>query len=202
MIFNEEQINIIYDKLYDWLAVHTPGSRCRKSRLKDCQKKVWEPILQAIKKLAVSPILSNEEKDFLNMVIYNGPIFRIQTYNSRYKGYIYEMEYYQSWSKSLEGVNNVSNFDNTVLLIVGNSVNGIDIFGMLTYMLKYDKISQIDDYKNPKDLLSYKEEKEIVYPVQLKNIERVVAVEKDDVNDWINHCTNIPKEKWTRKSLY
>lgn len=202
MIVNELQSNIIYDKIYIWLSAHTPGSRCSKSTLKCYQENVWNPILQAIKELDSNAILSDEDKEFFNMVLYNGPIFRIQNYNPRYKGYIYKMEYYQSWAKSLEGVNNVSNLDGNVLLIVGNAVNGINIFGLLSYLFKYKKITHINAFRNPEDLCMYEKEEEIAFPVQLNYIEKIVTVDRNKIFDWENNCITISKEKWARNSLY
>lgn len=48
MIFTNRQSNKIYDTLYDWLAVHTPGSHSNTCRLNYYQKRIWSPIVNAI----------------------------------------------------------------------------------------------------------------------------------------------------------
>lgn len=201
MIFTDEQSSYIYNELYDWLAVHKPGGRCYKSVLKKYQKRVWEPTIQIINRLSNKHCLSKEEQDFLKWVSYDGQVFRIQNYNPRYKGYICENEFYQSWTCSTDGVAKVSNLNGNVLLIVGNAVNGIDIFGLLTFLFEYSKITLQNEWKHPKQLLRYEEEQEIVYPIKSEYIKEIVVVDKENINDWENHKMSIPKAKWMRNSM-
>ena len=131
MIFKREQYDKLYDEIYDWLTGYTPGGRCHISRLKRYQKEVWNPIIEMIEMLSKKEELSKKEKEFLDLVIYNGPIYRVQRYNPRYKGHVYESDFYQSWSRNLEGVANVPTIYGDILLIVGQANKGIDIFRIL-----------------------------------------------------------------------
>lgn len=200
MLFTNEQYNYIYTSVYDWLVSHTPGGRCHISSLKIYQKQVWNPIIEMIEKLTKKETLNDNEQEFLDKVVYNGPIYRIQNYNSRYKGYIHESGLYQSWSMSIEGVESVSNFIGDVVLIVGQANNGIDLFGLLTFLLK-NKYITFNRLRDPYTLCRYEDEKEVVYPVQFKNINEVAVVDKDNLHDWENHKKDIPRDKWKRNSV-
>lgn len=201
MVFTNEQGNIIYDNLYKWLSIHTPGEHRCISVLKQYQKDVWNPIIENIRELQNKSILDKEEKDFLELALYNGPIFRIQNYNSKLKGYIFENDYYQSWSKSIEGIDKVSNFSGDVLIIVGTALNGIDVFGVLTFLFKYKKVTEVQLFRKPQGLLRYEEEEEIVYPINSNSINEIIAINKDDIYDWQNKKIIMPKEKWFRKTM-
>lgn len=200
MLFTNKQYDDMYDLIYDWLAVHTPGSRCYISRLKCYQKNVWNPIIEMIQRLNNKEILDNIEKEFLDLVVYNGPIFRVQKYNSRYKGHICESEFYQSWSRSIDGVSSVSNLSGDVLLIVGQANEGIDLFGLLTFLIKNEYITP-NSLKNPCVLAKYEKEKEVIYPVKFKNINEVVVVDKENIYNWKNCKKNISRDKWERNNM-
>jgi hypothetical protein len=195
MIFTEQQSNSIYDKLYDWLASYTPGGRCNISKLRKYHKEVWGPIIETIERLSNKPDLSYEEQVFLRTVTYNGSIFRIQQYNPKNKGYICENEFYQSWSRNIDGIDKVSNLSGTVLLIVGDAVNGIDVFGLLCFLVEYQKIVPEYWFREPKYLCQYEKEKEITYPIHFVSIKEIVTVEKENIHDWRNHKKSIPKGK-------
>jgi len=198
MIFTNEQSSIIYDKLYDWLTVYTPGSTYSKGRLKEYQKKVWDPVKHAINCILKQSSKNEEEKEFLASSLYSGPIFRIQNYNPRSKGYINENGYFQSWSKSIDGITSVTNLEGEVLLIVGTAVQGIDIFGLLCYLLENKYEMEINQLKIPKDLGRYEMEDEISYPITITDLTSVVSVNKDQINDWKNCSNQIPRDKWRR----
>lgn len=200
MLFTNEQCNNIYLLAYDWLANHTPGGRCHISILKKYQNELWNPVIEVINKLSYKDKLNKKEKEFLKLVTYSGPIYRIQSYNSRRKGYIYESDFCQSWSLSLQGVSNVTNLCGTVLLIVGQAVNAIDVFGLLIFLLKNKYVTQVGS-KHPNGLGRYEKEEEIVYPIQFKHITDIVAIDKDKITDWENHKKVIPKNKWKRNSI-
>lgn len=200
MLFTNKQYDDMYDSIYNWLAVHTPGSRCYISRLKCYQKDVWNPIIEIIRILNNKEILDNIEKEFLDLVVYKGPIFRVQKYNARYKGHICESEFYQSWSRSIDGVNSVSNFSGDVLLIIGQTNEGIDLFGLLTFLIKNQCITP-NSLKSPYDLAKYEKENEVIYPVQFKNINEVVVVDKENIYNWKNCKKSIPRDKWQRNNM-
>lgn len=203
MLLTNDQSNIIYDRLYDWLAVHTPGNHRGMSTLIRYQKEVWAPVANVINILSGKTVLSNEEQDFLKLVTYNGIIYRIQNYNPRERGYIFESSNYQSWSRNIEGISKVSNICGLVLLIVGTACNGIDVFGLLHFLIKhqYITIPIQNEYKKPSNLLRYEEEQEVAYPVMLKCINEIVAVEKDKLEDWLCPNMNIPRCKWKKNTF-
>lgn len=59
---------------------------------------------------------------------------RLQNYNSKKKGHIYEMPYFSvSWSKDLNGVNNLSNYIGEVLLILAKTNISTDTIGLLDF---------------------------------------------------------------------
>lgn len=204
MLFINEQCNSMYNLIYNWLANHTPGSRCHIGLLKEYQKNLWNPIINVIDNLLDKQNLSNMEKEFLELVFYSGPIYRIQEYNPRNKGYVYENEYYQSWSKSIEGVTNVSNINGDILLIVGQASKGIDLIGFLYFLSNYELVTQFQFegiVKNPNSLKMYFKEEEIVNPIQFKFINDIAVINKQKLNDWKNNKKSIPKNKWKRNSI-
>ncbi|MBU3103923.1 hypothetical protein [Clostridium gasigenes] len=201
MVFTKFQADMIYNELYDWIAVHTPGSHCYKSVLKKYQEKVWNPTIEAVDRLSNKSDLNKEEQEFLKLVLYSGPIYRIQNYNPRKKGYVCENSFYQSWSQSIDGVNNIPNINGTVLLIVGNALNAINIFGLLEFLFKYNNVTLENNFKEPTNLLMYEEEQEIAYPVQFNHVKEIATVDKVDLYQWENYKVSIPKEKWGRNNM-
>lgn len=187
MLFDENKCNNFYDVLYDWLASHTPGSHLYKGTMKYYYKNIYLPVSQKIAELSTKEKLTSEEKEFLKLTSYNGPIYRIQNYRPKKKGYICETEFYQAWSKSTQGLSTVTNLNGEILLIIGDAKNGIDIFGLLTYLLKYKCVNKFNAWKDPKNLLRYEGEEEIAYPMRMKNIEKVVIVNKKHLLDWENN---------------
>lgn len=201
MIFSNEESNVIYDKLYSWLAHHSTNSVPTESLFKYYQKLIWNPILNKINLIQEKPNLTDTEKEFLNLTLYQGPIFRLQRYKPNYKGYIYPMCFYQSWSKDIEGLQNVNSFHGKLLLIQGTANLGIDIFGLLKFLLKYKYITNISLYKDPQNLLKYKNENEVAFPVQIDSIEEIYIVDKENILETMNKNNCLPKEKWVRNKL-
>jgi len=196
MIFTSEQSQIIYDELYNWLAVHTPGSTYSKRMLKEYQRKLWDPVIQAVKSIENKSSQKEEEREFLAFVLYCGPIYRIQKYDPRSKGYINENGYCQSWSKSINGITSVTNLFGMVLLIVGTAVQGIDIFGLLCYLIKYECLAKIDKWKKPVNLCRYEKEEEISHLIVISDLSSVVSVHRDQIFDWEKCGNKIPQDKW------
>lgn len=56
MLITNEQASIIYNDLYDWIACHTPDSRCYRSTLKEYQRNVWNPVIHLINQLKIKRI--------------------------------------------------------------------------------------------------------------------------------------------------
>lgn len=201
MIFSCEESNIIYDNLYNWLAYHSTGNRTTKSFFKTYQKMLWNPVLNKINLIQEKSNLTDIEKEFLNLTLYQGPIFRFQKYNPRLKGHIYPMPFYQSWSKDIAGLLNVNGFHGELLLIQGTANLGIDIFGLLKFLLEQKYITNIKPYKETKNLLKYKNENEIAFPVQIGIIKEIYIVHKEKIPETINKNNCLPKEKWIRNKL-
>lgn len=203
MIFSYEESNVIYDNLYNWLAHHSVGSRTTKSLFKNYQKLIWNPILNKINLIQEKPNLTDIEKEFLNLTLYQGPIFRLQRYNPNTKGHIYPMCFYQSWSKDIEGLQNVNGFHGELLLIHGTANLGVNIFGLLTFLLeqKYITLNNIKPYKEPQNLLKYENENEVAFPVQIDSIEEIYIVDKENILKTMNKNNCLPKEKWIRNKL-
>lgn len=196
MIFTSEQSQIIYDELYNWLAVYTPGSTYSKRMLKEYQRKIWDPVIKAVNSIANQSSQNEEEREFLALTLYSGPIYRIQNFNPRSKGYINENGYFQSWSKSIDGITSVTNLSGVVLLIVGTAVQGIDIFGLLCYLIKYECLTKIDQWKKPMSLCRYEKEEEISYLIIISDLISVVSVCRDQIFDWEKCGIKIPQDKW------
>lgn len=201
MLFSHEQANIIYDGLYEWLAVHTPGSRALKSVKKAYHKALWTPVMEIIEELRVKKSLNNEEKYFLKNVVYNGTIYRIQNYDKKNKGHVCETTFYMAWSKDIEGVSNVTNLYGDILLLIGNAEGGIDIFGLLTYLLKYKCVTRIGYGRNPSALCRYEKEHEVAFQIQFQNIKDIRIIDQRNLKEWELRSEPLPKEMWERNTL-
>ena len=136
-----------------------------------------------------------------NNVVYNGLLYRVQEYSPNNKGHIYETEYYQAWSKSLDGISNVTNYCGNVLLIRCNAKNGIDVFELLIFFLKYNYITHCDDFHQPKELARYEYEQEVEFPMLFKYITDVTIIEKEQILNWEKMKIEVPIEKWRRNKL-
>lgn len=200
MIFTSEQSQNIYDALYDWLAVYTPGSRYSKERLKKYQRMVWDPVIQAVNRIENQSSQNEEEREFLAITLYSGPIYRIQNFNPRSKGYIYENNYYQSWSKSINGISSVTNFSGMILLIVGTAEQGIDVFGLLRYLNKYEYecFTKADQWHKPESLYRYGKEEEISCLIVISGLTSVVSINRNQLFDWEKCGNKIPEDKWRK----
>ena len=201
MLFTRMEYDKMYEDLFDWIYSYTPGGICYKSKLKKYQKELWNPIINIINRLSNKVELNKEEEDFLRLVSYSGPIYRIQNYNSRKRGYLCELGYYQSWSKSIEGVSSVSNLSGEVLLVIGEVVNGINLFGFIEFIIENKCITRPSYARRIEQLLIYEKEEEIVYPIELENVSNLVVVNRDKIHNWEKYSINISKEKWKRNSL-
>ena len=201
MILTDIQSNTFYDMLYDWISIHTSGEPRGISSLKYYQKRVWSPVSNAIFDISQKTELSIEEQDFLKYVVYNGRLFRLQNYHPKYKGYIFENDNFQSWSRNVNGLTKVSNLTGQVLLIVAKAQGGIDVFGLLTFLLKYRYITWFDEFKSPRNLLRYEEEQEVVYPMAIDSINVLKAIEKEKLTEWATQGIDIPRTEWRRNTF-
>lgn len=188
----------IYNAIFSWLSALTPGEKRSMSSIKYYNQKVWNPVNKTIIHLRQKRCLSEHEKEFLQLVEYCGPIFRLHNYNPQNKAHIFETEYHQSWSKSVEGLSCVTNYYGQVLLLIGQSQGGIDVFGLLTFMLKHKYLLTIPQYADPRGLCMYESEQEIESPVLLDSIQDIVIVDVKDLMSWMQKSTPLPRDKWKR----
>lgn len=200
MLFTPEISNKIYSSVYKWLSAYTPGEPCYKSTLKGHQKEAWDPVIKILEQASLTPE-DRELHSFVKAVSYSGPIYRIQNYFPKCHGHIVETPYYQSWSKSLQGIGNVTNYCNKILLIEGVTNNAIDVFGLLCFLKENGYLESTSPHEPPANLCRYENEEEVVCPVQFKNIVKIDIVDKKDILHSELKRIPLPQEKWERNSL-
>ena len=202
MIFDYEQAEKIYKLIHEWLSSKSVGEHVTKSSFKYYQKELWNPILESIDELCSKEKLNQEEKDFLDLVKYNGIIFRVLNYNPRARRYVCELQEYQSWSKTIDGIMRVPGIHGNVLLLIGKADVGIDVFGLLCFLVKYKYIYNSQDRYSFKSIERYKKEEEIVYKTSFDKIEKIVVVNSENLKEHEkNIVRKIAKDLWGRKKI-
>lgn len=202
MIFDYIQSKEIYELIFEWLTSKSVAEYARKSDFTYFQNKLWNPILKAIDELSNKKELSKEEKEFLELTLYRGDVFRVLSYHPRDRRFVFPMEKYQSWSKSIEGLLSVPGIPRKMLLLIGKADMGIDIFGLLYFLFKYEYIKNIDQSIFPQKIFRYEKEEEVVYKTSFEKIEKIVVVDFKNLSEYKEKTIrNIPKELWGRKSL-
>lgn len=202
MIFDYEQAEKIYKLIHEWLSSKSVGEHVTKSSFKYYQKELWNPILESIDELCSKEKLNQEEKDFLDLVKYNGIIFRVLNYNPRARRYVCELQEYQSWSKTIDGIMRVPGIHGNVLLLIGKADVGIDVFGLLCFLVKYKYIYNSQDRYSFKSIERYKKEEEIVYKTSFDKIEKIVVVNSENLKEYEkNIVRKIAKDLWGRKKI-
>ncbi|MGL6184775.1 MAG: hypothetical protein ACRC1T_05285 [Clostridium chrysemydis] len=191
----------LYNYLYSWLTESTPGNRRNLSTYKYYQENLWSYLLEMINTLSNKEELTKEEQDFMDLVVYKGDVYRVQNYRSRRRGHIYETNYFQSWSKSIEAVSEVTNYMGDILLIIGQADVGIDIVGLLTFMLSYGYANTFNPSMHINNLDRYIKENEIVVPMIFENIKDIIIINHDSLNDWKTKGTKLERSKWKRNTL-
>lgn len=199
MIFNYIQPKEIYKLIFEWLTSKSVGEHATNSDFTIYQKKLWNPILNTIKELRAKKDLSDEEKEFLESSIYSGDIFRVLNYNPRYRKYVREMDEYQSWSKSNKGLSNIQGIHGEILLIIGESEIGIDIFGLLCFLIKHKYIEDEEGFYSFDTIAKYSLEEEVAFKTSFNKIEKIVVIDSNDLIDYSKKIIReIPKELWGR----
>lgn len=202
MIFNYIQPKEIYELIFEWLTSKSVGGYARKSDFISYQKKLWNPILKTIEEVMNKKDLSDEEKEFLELTLYSGDIFRILSYYPRDRKYGYEIDEYQSWSKSTKGLLKIRGISRENLLLIGKADMGIDIFGLLYFLVKYKYLKDSGGIKSLKNILKYEEEEEVAYKTSFNKIEKMIVVSSNDLSNYKEKTIReIPKELWGRKNL-
>ncbi|MFR8871882.1 MAG: hypothetical protein ACLVIH_18020 [Paraclostridium sordellii] len=202
MIFNYIQPKEIYKLIFEWLTSKSVGEHATNSDFTIYQKKLWNPILNTIEELRDKKDLSDEEKEFLESSIYSGDIFRVLNYNPRYRKYVREMDEYQSWSKSTKGLSNIQGIHGEILLIIGESEIGIDIFGLLCFLIKHKYIENEEGFYSFETIERYYLEEEVAFKTSFNKIEKIVVIDSNDLIDYSKKIIReIPKELWGRKKF-
>ena len=200
-IFTNETASKLYNHIYDWLASYTPDSHARISKFQYYQKNIWNILYKKYYEIINKKELSFIEKDFIESVFYKGKIYRVQKYNFRNKGHVYEMSNLcASWSKKLKGVSNLTNFNGSILLLVAKATLAVDTIGLLEFLFSYYKID-FEDFKHPQRLQKYFEEYEVINPINFKEIKGIFIVDKSKVTRYKKYSITLAKEKWKRKKL-
>lgn len=200
MLFSNEISNTIYKNLYSWLSAHSVNSCTNKSTFSHYQKNIWQPIINKITLLKNTKNLTAIEKDFLDTVLYKGYIYRLQSYNPKLKGYVCPLPYYQSWSKDIVGLSQVKGYHGDAILLKSITNLGIDIFGLLAFLIKHKYITDFNN-KDPKTLLSYECENEIASLIEIEKIEKVYIVDANNLLQSIKKNKLLPRKKWIRNNL-
>lgn len=202
MIFDNKQPQEIYELIAEWLCSKSFGGHTCKSTFKYFHKNLWNPILVYIKYLKYKDNLSEEEREFLDTVVYNGDIFRVLRYYPRDKKYVYEMNEYQSWSKSLNGLKEIPGLQGDYLLIIGKSDVGINVFELLCFLIKNKYIVNPNGLKSFERIARYELEEEITYKVSFDNIHRIVAINSKDLLEYDdNIIREIDRKLWGRNNF-
>ncbi|CEQ09816.1 Uncharacterised protein [[Clostridium] sordellii] len=202
MIFNYIQPKEIYKLIFEWLTSKSIGEHVTKSDFTFYQKKLWNPILNTIEELRNKKDLSDEEKEFLESSIYSGDIFRVLNYKPRDRKYVREMDEYQSWSKSTKGLSNIQGIHGKILLIIGESDIGINIFGLLCFLIKHKYIENEEGFYSFKTIERYSLEEEVAFKTSFSKIEKIVVIDSNDLIDYSKKIIReIPKELWGRKKF-
>lgn len=189
----------IYKEIYSWIACNTPGEHRGISHFKNYDKNVWESIKYKIKELEKNNKLTDLEKEFLKCK-YVGSGYRVFCYEKRKNGQVYINNTYQSCSKSEQGVKNVTNLHGELVLIKLNAYEehyAIDVFELLCFMYK-NKLINIEDFKyyNPKQLVKYEKEEEVLIPITENTITNISIVNYEQ-----NEYKELLREKWFRNSI-
>lgn len=189
----------IYKEIYSWIACNTPGEHRGISHFKNYDKNVWGSIKYKIKELEKNNKLTDLEKEFLKCK-YVGSGYRVFCYEKRKNGQVYINNTYQSCSKSEQGVKNVTNLHGELVLIKLNAYEehyAIDVFELLCFMYK-NKLINIEDFKyyNPKQLVKYEKEEEVLIPITENTITNISIVNYEQ-----NEYKELLREKWFRNSI-
>ena len=189
----------IYKEIYSWIACNTPGEYRGIRHFKNYDKNVWGSIKYKIKELEKNNKLTDLEKEFLKCK-YVGSGYRDFCYEKRKNGQVYITNTYQSCSKSEQGVKNVTNLHGELVLIKLNAYEeqyAIDVFELLCFMYK-NKLINIEDFKyyNPKQLVKYEKEEEVLIPITENTIMNISIVNYEQ-----NEYKELLREKWFRNSI-
>lgn len=199
--YNMDQFDFlfdIYEYLYDWLATRTPLNHSYKTTFKFYNDKIWAKIKNKIEELENRDNLNEIEQYFLECR-YKGKAYRIINYYERRKGHVYPIQYSQSCSKTLDGINNVKNCGEVLLIELNTKEIAIDIFKLLMFMYVNGLINEKNEgnYRSFQKLEKYLSEEEVVMPINKETISNLSVF---DLNKNKKIC-DIDREYWFRNDM-
>lgn len=205
----EKEVNVykklveLYPKIFSWLASKTLGEGARKSYYQYYDKELWLPIKEIIISIMDKKDKSKIDNELLNCC-HIGEVYRIHRYSNRKNGYICPLGYYQSWTLE-KGIEKLSKIGGKVLLLCGHATEedfAINTFDLLCFMFGNFQVTIPDIFHEPKQLLAYEDEYEIVMPIKQESIDNVVIVDAREIVNWRECGVELQKEKWFRNSYF
>lgn len=89
-----------------------------------------------------------------------------------------------------------------VLLLIGKADVGIDVFGLLCFLVKYKYIYNSQDRYSFESIARYEKEEEIVYKTSFDKIEKIVVVNSENLKEYEkNIVRKIERGLWGRKKI-
>ena len=196
-----EFLSEMYIPIFNWLAGNTPGERNTKGYFKKYDKNVWNKIRKKIIEIESKKEKTYLEKEFLKCK-YIGKVYRKIPFRKRRKGYVYPINHYQSCSKSLNGLNEVSIHGDIILIELFSSdiSYSIDIIRLLKFMFRNNLIRYKDEFEeyfnNIGRLERYIDEEEVIVVISRNHIMNMTIR-----NFKKNLCIQVDKEKWYRTTI-
>ena len=189
----------LYPPIFKWLTSKTLGEGAKKSYYQYYDKELWLPIKDIIISIRDKKDKSKIDNELLECC-HIGEVYRIHRYNDCKKGHIYPWGCYQSWA--LEGgLEKFTKLGGTVLLLCGHAAEedfAINTFDLLCFMFRNFQIVIPDRFHEPKQLLTYEDELEIVMSIKQESLDNVVIVDSREIINWRECGVELPKEKWFR----
>ena len=191
----------LYDDIYCWLATNTPGERSTKGYFKNKDKKIWNRIRNKLIELEKRNNITKVEKEFLKCK-YVGKAYRKIHYFKKRHGQVCLLNCYQSCSKTIKGLKNVSIHGDVVFveLFANEYSYAIDVYNLLMFMIKYNLIVYKDEfekkYHNVLNLEGYINEEEVVVVLSADNV-RNISVRNFETG----LILALDKTKWYRNNL-
>lgn len=187
-----------YDDLRSWLTTKTLGGTSHKSFFQYYDKKLWLPIRKMLEHAASSKMPSISEAELLSCH-YSGELFRVQRYYKRKHGQVYPLGCYQSWSREA-GLQALSNIGGEILLIRGHASPLDYAISTSELLLNVNPEIWSQVFCGRHELSRYKNECEVVMPINTDNIDAILVVESIHLCEWRTCGIPLPKEKWFRNN--
>ena len=198
-VLNNLEAMELFEHIEKWVAQHSIREQANKRYYKYYFNKAWKKVYDKYDELVVKKELTSREMLFLQKVFYTGEIKRIHKYFPRRKRHICEMkDMCVSWSKRIEGLENLNINFNKGLLIITKPVLSIDVFGLLEFILINNPIIPKNKINQ---LLMYLEESEVVYYLDLEQVKDVQIIDVNMMTKKITCIGELNKDKWKRNKF-